>query len=165
MSKCPMRGHFRYLRFKTFSMTPRTPQCEVFWAFLLSSKHSGVPEDSNPHFFQVLGFTPTLGQSRVATSCPPLESTTSTSDQITLLNPLKVLLPHIPQLCIILKQELVKWIHALVNPLTRRIHFYCIILLLIWTLCTFPIFLLIIFYCKVEHYWLGLTFLHMELKG
>jgi len=34
---------------------------------LSSSKHSGIPEDSNPHFFQVLGFTPTLGQSRVAT--------------------------------------------------------------------------------------------------
>jgi len=34
---------------------------------LSSSEHSGVPEDSNPHFFQVLGFTPTLGQSRVAT--------------------------------------------------------------------------------------------------
>jgi hypothetical protein len=27
----------------------------------------GVPKDSNPNFFQVLGFTPTLGQSRVAT--------------------------------------------------------------------------------------------------
>jgi hypothetical protein len=27
----------------------------------------GVPEDSNPNFFQVLGFTPTLGQSGVAT--------------------------------------------------------------------------------------------------
>jgi hypothetical protein len=39
----------------------------VFWALLSSSEHSGVPEDSNPHFFQVLGFTPTLGQSRVAT--------------------------------------------------------------------------------------------------
>ncbi len=25
MSKCPMRGHFRYLRFKTFPMTLRTP--------------------------------------------------------------------------------------------------------------------------------------------
>jgi len=34
ISKWPMRGHFRYLRFKTFPMTPRTPQCEVFWALL-----------------------------------------------------------------------------------------------------------------------------------
>ncbi len=51
MSKWPMRGHFRYLRFKTFPMTLRTPQCEVFWAFLLSSKHSGVPKDSNPSLF------------------------------------------------------------------------------------------------------------------
>jgi hypothetical protein len=48
-------------------MTPRTPQCEVFWSFKSSSEFSGVPEDSNPKFFQVLGFTPTLGQSRVAT--------------------------------------------------------------------------------------------------
>ncbi len=62
-----MRGHFRYLRFKTFLMTPRTPQYEVFCPLLLSSKHSGVPEDSKPNFFQVLGFTLTLGQSRVAT--------------------------------------------------------------------------------------------------
>jgi len=63
-----MRGHFRYLRFKTFPMTPRTPQCKVFWALLSNSKHSGLPEDSNSSlFFQVLGFTPTLGQSRVAT--------------------------------------------------------------------------------------------------
>jgi len=67
MSKCPMRGHFRYLRFKTFPMTPRTPQCEVFCPLLSSSKHSGVPEDSKSQLFQVLGFTPTLGQSKVAT--------------------------------------------------------------------------------------------------
>jgi hypothetical protein len=67
MSKWPMRGHFLYLRFKTFPMTPRTPQCEVFWAFLLNSKHSGVPEDSKSPTFEVLGFTPTLGQSGVAT--------------------------------------------------------------------------------------------------
>jgi hypothetical protein len=48
-------------------MTPRTPQCEVFWSSKSSSEFSGVPEDSNPNFFQVLGFTPTFGQSRVAT--------------------------------------------------------------------------------------------------
>jgi len=67
MSKWPMRGHFRYLRFKTFSMTPRTPQCKVFWALLSSSKHSGVSEDSKFPTLGVLGFTPTLGQSGVAT--------------------------------------------------------------------------------------------------
>jgi hypothetical protein len=50
-------------------MTPRTPQCEVFWSSKSSSELSGVLEDSNPNFFQVLGFTPTLGQSRVATGC------------------------------------------------------------------------------------------------
>jgi hypothetical protein len=48
-------------------MTPRTPQCEVFFPLLLSSKHSGVPEDSKSQLFQVLGFAPTLGQSGVAT--------------------------------------------------------------------------------------------------
>ncbi len=62
-----MRGHFLHLRFKTFPMTPRTPRCEVFWALLLSSEHSGAPEDSKSSLFQVLGFTPALGQSRVAT--------------------------------------------------------------------------------------------------
>jgi hypothetical protein len=67
MSKWPMRGHFRYLRFKTFPMTPRTPQCEVFWAFLSNPKHSGVPEDSKSPTLGVLGFTPTLGQSGVVT--------------------------------------------------------------------------------------------------
>ncbi len=67
MFKSRMRVHFRYLRFKTFPMTPRTPQCEVFWSSKSSSEFSGVLEDSNPNFFQVLGFTPTLGQSRVAT--------------------------------------------------------------------------------------------------
>jgi hypothetical protein len=48
-------------------MTPRTLQCEVFWALLSSSKHSGVPEDSKSPTLEVLGFTPTLGQSGVAT--------------------------------------------------------------------------------------------------
>jgi hypothetical protein len=62
-----MRGHFRYLRFKTFPMTPRTPQCKVFWALLLNSKHSRVPKDSKSPILGVLGFTPTLGQSGVAT--------------------------------------------------------------------------------------------------
>jgi len=33
-------------------MTPKTPQCEVFWSLLSTSKHSGVPEDSK---------SPTLG--------------------------------------------------------------------------------------------------------
>jgi hypothetical protein len=46
MFKWPVRGHFLYLRFKTFPMTPRSPQCEVFWALLSNSEHSGVPEDS-----------------------------------------------------------------------------------------------------------------------
>jgi hypothetical protein len=75
MSELPMRGHFRYLRFKTFPMTPRTPQCKVFCPLLSSSEHSGVPEDSKSQLFQVLGFTPTLGQSRGATNKPKLLST------------------------------------------------------------------------------------------
>jgi hypothetical protein len=37
---------------KPFAVTPRTPQCEVFWVLLLNSKDSGVPEDSK---------SPTLG--------------------------------------------------------------------------------------------------------
>jgi hypothetical protein len=53
-----MRGHFRYLRFMTFPMTPRKPQCKVFWALLLSSKHSGVPEDSKPPTFPSVGLHP-----------------------------------------------------------------------------------------------------------
>ncbi len=39
----------------------------MFWALLSSSKHSGVPEDSRSPTLEVLGFTPTLGQSGVAT--------------------------------------------------------------------------------------------------
>jgi hypothetical protein len=62
-----MRGHFRYLCFKTFPMTPRTPQCEVFWALLSSSKHSRVPKDSKSPTFPSVGLHPTLGQSGVAT--------------------------------------------------------------------------------------------------
>ncbi len=52
---------------RPFPMTPRTPQCKVFWALLSNSKHSGVPEDSKSPTFGMLGFTPTLGQSGVAT--------------------------------------------------------------------------------------------------
>jgi hypothetical protein len=48
-------------------MTSRKPQCEVFWALLSNSKHSGVLEDSKSPTLGVLGFTPTLGQSGVAT--------------------------------------------------------------------------------------------------
>jgi hypothetical protein len=49
-------------------MTPRTPQCEVFCPFLSSFEHSGVPEDFKSPLFQVLGFTPTLDQVKVATA-------------------------------------------------------------------------------------------------
>jgi hypothetical protein len=52
MSKWSMRGHFGHLRFKTFPMTPRKPQCEVFWTLLSNSKNSRVLEDSK---------SPTLG--------------------------------------------------------------------------------------------------------
>ncbi len=58
MSESPMRGHFRYLRFKTFPTTPKTPQCEVFCPLLSSSKHSGVPEDSQPPTFPSVGLHP-----------------------------------------------------------------------------------------------------------
>jgi hypothetical protein len=39
-------------------MTLRTPQCQVFWALLSNSKHSGVLEDSKSPTLEVLGFTP-----------------------------------------------------------------------------------------------------------
>jgi len=58
MSEWLMQGHFRYLRFKTFPTTPRTLQCKVFWAFLSSSEHSGVPEDSKPPTFPSVGLHP-----------------------------------------------------------------------------------------------------------
>jgi hypothetical protein len=58
MPELPMRGHFRYLRFKTFPMTPRTLQCEVFCPFLSSSEHSGVAEDSQPPTFPSVGLHP-----------------------------------------------------------------------------------------------------------
>jgi len=48
-------------------MTPRTPQCEVFWALMLNPKHSGVPKDFKSPTLEMLSFTPTLGQSGVAT--------------------------------------------------------------------------------------------------
>ncbi len=58
MSKSRMRGHFRYLRFKTFPMKSRKPQCEVFWALLSNSKHSGVPKDSKSSLFPSVGLHP-----------------------------------------------------------------------------------------------------------
>ncbi len=58
MSEWPMQGHFRYLRFKNFPMTPRTPQCEVFCPLLSSSEHSGVPEDSKSPTFPSVGLHP-----------------------------------------------------------------------------------------------------------
>jgi hypothetical protein len=39
-------------------MTPRTPQCKVFWALLSSSEHSRVPEDSKPPTFPSVGLHP-----------------------------------------------------------------------------------------------------------
>ncbi len=64
MSKWPMRGHFKHLHFKTFPMTPRTLQSEVFWPLLLNPKHSGVSEDSKS---PTLGVFSHLAQSGVAT--------------------------------------------------------------------------------------------------
>jgi hypothetical protein len=70
MSKWPMRGHFGHLNFKTFPMTPRTPQSEVFWPLLSRIKHSGVSEDSKSPNFGSVSFILTLGQSGVATLSP-----------------------------------------------------------------------------------------------
>jgi hypothetical protein len=62
MSELPMRGHFRYLRFKTFPTTPRTPQCEVFFPLLSSSEHSGVLKDSKSNFSKCWASPPHLAK-------------------------------------------------------------------------------------------------------
>jgi len=62
MSELSMRGHFRYLRFKTFPMTPRISQCKVFCPLLSSSEHSGVLEDSKPLTFRSVGLHPHLAK-------------------------------------------------------------------------------------------------------
>jgi hypothetical protein len=49
-------------------MTPRTPQCEVFWPFNSSSKFLGVPEDSKFPLLGVWASPSHLAQSGVATS-------------------------------------------------------------------------------------------------
>jgi hypothetical protein len=67
MSKWPMRGQFRHLHFKTFPMTPRKPQCEVFWPFNSSSEFSEVPEDSKFPLLGVWASPSHLAQSGVAT--------------------------------------------------------------------------------------------------
>jgi hypothetical protein len=51
-------------------MTPRTPQCEVFWPFNLSSEFSGVPEDSKFPLLGVWASPSHLAQSGVATISP-----------------------------------------------------------------------------------------------
>jgi len=62
-----MRGHFGHLSFKTFPMTPRTPQGEVFSALLSNSKHSGVPKDSKSPTLGVGVSSSHFTQSKVAT--------------------------------------------------------------------------------------------------
>jgi hypothetical protein len=57
----------RHLHFKTFPMTSRTPQCEVFWAFNSSSEFSGVLEDSKFPLLGVWASPSHLAQSGVAT--------------------------------------------------------------------------------------------------
>jgi hypothetical protein len=52
---------------RTFQWHQEHLNARLFWAFLLSSKHSGVPKDSKSPTLEVLGFTPTLGQSGVVT--------------------------------------------------------------------------------------------------
>ncbi len=79
MSKWLMRGHFRYLSFKTFQTTPRTPQCDVFWAFLSSSKHSGVSEDSKSSLFPSVGLHPHTWPKQGCDNWPPIKITFSFS--------------------------------------------------------------------------------------
>ncbi len=68
MSKWPMRGQFKHLHFKTFPMTSRTLQYEVFWPFNSSSEFSGVPEDSKFPLLGVWASPSHLAQSGVATN-------------------------------------------------------------------------------------------------
>jgi len=39
-------------------MTPRTPQCKVFFPLLSSFEHSGIPKDSKPPTFPNVGLHP-----------------------------------------------------------------------------------------------------------
>jgi hypothetical protein len=48
-------------------MTPRTPQCKVFFLFNSSSEFSGVPEDSKFSLLGVWASPSHLAQSEVAT--------------------------------------------------------------------------------------------------
>jgi hypothetical protein len=86
MSKWPIRGQFRHVHFKTFPMTPRTPQCEVFWPFNSSSKFLGVPEDSKFPLLGVWASPSHLAQSGVATipsdSSPTTLVASITSDSL-----------------------------------------------------------------------------------
>jgi hypothetical protein len=59
--RCPngrCEGIFDIYASRPFPMTPKTPQCEVFWVLLLSSEHSGVPEDSKSPTFPSVGLHP-----------------------------------------------------------------------------------------------------------
>jgi hypothetical protein len=48
-------------------MTPKTPQCEVFWPFNSSSEFSGVPKDSKFPLLGVWASPSHLAQNGVAT--------------------------------------------------------------------------------------------------
>jgi hypothetical protein len=65
---------------------------------LSSSEHSGVPEDSKSQLFQVLGFTPTLGQSGVATLSARGTALTSfmNEDRVALINFCRFVAPKEP---------------------------------------------------------------------
>ncbi len=52
---------------RTFQQHQEHPKFKVFWPLLSNSKHLGVSEDSKSPTLGVWGFTPTLGQSGVAT--------------------------------------------------------------------------------------------------
>jgi hypothetical protein len=68
MSELPMRGHFRYLRFKTFQRHQEHPNARCFSPCCRALNIRESRRTPTPQLFQVLGFTPTLGQVRVATT-------------------------------------------------------------------------------------------------
>jgi hypothetical protein len=101
---------FSISRFKTFPMTPKTPQCEVFWALLSSSEHSGVPADSKPPTFPSVGLHPHTWPKWGCDNClampiHPFTSATCVFNEggMNLVNNTKILLAsHPPQIVTII---------------------------------------------------------------
>jgi hypothetical protein len=62
MSKCPMRGHFRYLRLKTFPMTSRTPNARCFAPCCRALNIRESRRTPNPNFSKCWASPPHLAR-------------------------------------------------------------------------------------------------------